>query len=65
MEDGGFELRSGAEGAASDEASATHCVGRYGTAAADGWSHFDEEAVRQRCVRVRVRVRVRVSYAEP
>ena len=50
MEDGGFELRSGAEGAPSDEASATHCVGRYGAAVADGWSHVDEEAVRQRCV---------------
>ena len=35
MEDGGFELRSGAEGAPSEEASATHCVGRYGAAAAD------------------------------
>ena len=50
LEDGGFELRSGAEGASSDDFSATHCVGRYGAAVADGWRHVDETAVRETCV---------------
>ena len=51
LEGGGFEVRSGVEGAASDEYSATHCMGTHGAAAADGWRDVDEAALKRHCVK--------------